>query len=153
MSSLANMLSERRLVLRSGGARGADISFEKGVTLSEIFLTDHKRINGQISYYDPEMLKQASEIASKFHPVWGRLDEYSKKLHTRNTFQILGEELKTPSSFVICWTEDGKPKGGTAQAIRVATHYNIPIFNLGSPSGLDDFKCSYNLKIATDSLI
>lgn len=96
MSSLANMLSERRLVLRSGGARGADISFEKGVTLSEIFLTDHKRINGQISYYDPEMLKQASEIASKFHPVWGRLDEYSKKLHTRNTFQILGEELKTP---------------------------------------------------------
>jgi hypothetical protein len=44
---------------------------------------------------------------------------------------ILGKRLNDPVSLVICWTEGGKPKGGTAQGIRIAEHYGIPVFNLG----------------------
>ena len=34
--------------------------------------------------------------------------------------QVLGLDLKTPSKFLICWTPEGKEKGGTATAIKLA---------------------------------
>ena len=46
--------------------------------------------------------------------------------------QVLGEDCNTPSSFVLCWTPNGKEIGGTSQALRIAKHYNIPIINWGT---------------------
>jgi hypothetical protein len=47
----------------------------------------------------------------------------------RNYRQIRG--LDAPDSkFVICWTPNGELKGGTAQAIKIAKNYGIPVFNL-----------------------
>jgi hypothetical protein len=54
----------------------------------------------------------------------------AKKLMARNMYQVLGQDLETPTSFIVCWTKDGKASGGTGQALRVAKKYNIPIFNL-----------------------
>lgn len=34
------------------------------------------------------------------------------------------------SSFVVCWTSDGKDSGGTGQALRIARDRNIPVYNL-----------------------
>ena len=48
----------------------------------------------------------------------------------RNGYQVLGYDLKTPSKFLICWTKDGKETGGTAQAMRIAKDYKIPVYNL-----------------------
>jgi hypothetical protein len=48
----------------------------------------------------------------------------------RNAMQILGEDLQTPTEFVIAWTIDGRDSGGTGQALRMADYYGIPIFNL-----------------------
>lgn len=31
---------------------------------------------------------------------------------------------------IICWTADGGASGGTGQAMKIARHYNIPVFNL-----------------------
>ena len=55
---------------------------------------------------------------------------------TRNVHQILGLDLRTPTSAVICWTADGatsittEDTGGTGQAIRIASDLGIPVFNL-----------------------
>ncbi len=46
------------------------------------------------------------------------------------TFQVLGSDLETPVSFVVCWTIGGKISGGTGQALRIAKDLGIPIFNL-----------------------
>lgn len=78
------------------------------------------------------------EIAKQFHPAWFRCNDYAKKLHGRNSFQILGLSLKEPSNFVICWTPDGCidqetrtfRTGGTGTAISIASSYNVPVFNL-----------------------
>ncbi len=59
-------------------------------------------------------------------------------LHVRNTFQVLGPNLDDPSDFVVCWTPDGAEKaedtsevtGGTGTAIRIASTYEIPVYNL-----------------------
>lgn len=34
---------------------------------------------------------------------------------------------------VICWTKEGKRGGGTGQALRIAQHFYIPIFDLALP--------------------
>lgn len=43
----------------------------------------------------------------------------------------MGSNLKTPSDFVVCYTENGKLEGGTSLGIKIAMNYNIPIFNYG----------------------
>jgi hypothetical protein len=52
----------------------------------------------------------------------------------RNSYQMLGSDLKIKTDFVICWTPGGKMVGGTGQALRMAAYYGIPVFNLGSAS-------------------
>jgi len=46
--------------------------------------------------------------------------DYAKKLHGRNVKQVLGDDLKTPSDFLLCWTKEGKDVGGTRTAIVLA---------------------------------
>lgn len=135
MTTLASMLEDLGMILRSGGAKGADLAFEKGVKDS-----DNKEI-----FYSHHANLESIKIASKYHSAWDFLPEYARKLHARNVFQILGKDLQTPSSIVICWTPDGAEKseqtskktGGTGQAIRVADAYNIPIINLHHWNSLD----------------
>jgi hypothetical protein len=42
----------------------------------------------------------AYKLVDKFHPAAHRLKPYAKRLHARNSFQVLGNDLMTPSSFV-----------------------------------------------------
>jgi hypothetical protein len=123
--------------LRSGHAPGADQAFEDGAKLRngkmEIYLP-WRSFEGADS--SPEFVltqdyhPEATEIAMKFHPAWHRCSQGAKKLHQRNVYQIVGKELDTPTDLVICWTKDGARKGGTGQALRMAEHLQIPIFDL-----------------------
>ena len=126
----------RNFVLRSGGAAGADTAFENGADRKEIYIP-WAGFNGPSS---PSMSRivsgdhaEARAIAKQFHPAWDQCSEGAKKLHTRNVHQVLGRDLIEPSAFVICWTPNGSSKGGTGQALRIARHWTIPIFDLGHP--------------------
>ena len=124
--------------LRSGGARGADEAFEQGCDevrgLKEIF-------------YARDANAPAIAIAKRVHPMWYKLGAYAQKLHARNCFQILGANLNSPSSFVLCWTPDGangvsvatsRDSGGTGQAIRVAAAHLIPVINMYQKNWRDE---------------
>lgn len=127
-------LKSKGYILRSGGALGADSFFESMITDSndkEIILP-WKEYNGNKSPYY-EVPQEAYNIASLHHPVWNKLTPVVQKIMARNSCQILGLDLKTPVDFVVCWTKSGKLIGGTAQAMKIAIHYNIPIFNLWFP--------------------
>lgn len=126
MTEIAITLSSKGYWLRSGGAKGADRAFELGAGFrKEIFLA---------SDATPEAMK----IAARFHPAWDRCGEYARKLHGRNSFQVLGKSLDDPSSFLICWTPDGAVShsertvrtGGTGTAISIAEDAGVPVFNL-----------------------
>jgi hypothetical protein len=77
-------------------------------------------------------------MAGLYHPAWGRCSDYAKRLHGRNSLQVLGDNLKTPSGFLVCWTKDGATShyersidtGGTGTAISIATAYDVPVYNL-----------------------
>jgi len=120
--------------LRSGGAIGADRAFESNAVLKQIF-------------YEEDATTEVIEIAASFHPAWHNCKPRARRLHGRNVFQVLGRDLNSPSSFVVCWTPDGcttdKARsittGGTGTAISVADHYKIPVFNLARPDHKSTF--------------
>ena len=142
MRGIGQYMASEGWTLRSGGASGADISFEEGSDLAlgkkEIYIP-WKRFNHSQSELHPEKypFSQAEmEFSAKFHPAWHRCSPSVRLLHQRNTRQIFGleaihGEFIIPTKFVICWTTNGTMTGGTSQALRIATAYNIPIFNFG----------------------
>lgn len=133
-------LATQGLTLRSGGANGADLAFEIGCDM----------VNGKKEIYLPSLgfnnstsklvvsKKEAYDIAKYYHPQWSILKPYAKKLQARNSHQVLGEDLNTPSSFIICWTRNGNGQGGTGQALRIARDKNIPIFDCGHYNDINE---------------
>lgn len=133
MKQIATHLARKGYTLRSGGAGGADKAFEDGCDKvngkKEIFLPWPNFENSKSSLVVTN--KQAAEIAEKYHPYWENLSQGARKLQARNSCQVLGHNLDSPSRFIICYTKGGKGKGGTGQAIRIARSHNIPIFDCG----------------------
>lgn len=131
-TTLAYDLYLKGYILRSGHAEGADQAFEQGAPECDIYIP-WKNFNGSnnkthlLVYMDQEL----RDIASKHHPAWDKCSEGAKKLHARNVHQVLGNNLDSPSEFLVCWTPNGSGSGGTGQAIRIAQAYGVPIFDFG----------------------
>lgn len=146
--SVAVYLANQGFTLRSGGAKGSDKSFENGCNqvrgLKEIYLP-WKGFEGSNSDLIVEGGGKAFEIAEGFHPYWHNLSQGARKLQARNSHQVLGNDLNTPSSFIICWTKNGSGSGGTGQAIRISKHYNIPVFDAGKYKDVDEIKIELKL--------
>ena len=140
IQTLALQLANEGWCLRSGGADGADSAFERGAIEgngnTEIFIPWRGFNNNTSPLYTIPTL--ATEIAAKFHPAWNMLRPPVKKLMARNVQQILGRNCDDPVDCVICYTPDGcedgtlttSKTGGTGQALRIATFFEIPIYNL-----------------------
>lgn len=146
---VAKYLSSKDCVLRSGGAKGADSAFELGAARKEVYLPwrNFEGRNSNLIVSNP----RAFEIAKKYHPRWNYLSQGAQKLQARNSHQILGMDLDSPSNFVICWTEGGKGGGGTGQAIRIALDHNIPVFDCGKYADVKE--CAIELKKFLDKII
>ncbi len=128
MTNLAKKLATEGWTLRSGGALGADTAFEYGATL----------VSGLKEIYRPsDANKDALEMAAMIHPAWHKCSDYVKRLHARNCFQVLGRDLRTATSFLVCWTLNGADVGGTRTAIVLARAYGIEVINLGLQEQLE----------------
>lgn len=138
---LGKVLAEKGFILRSGHAEGSDQAFETGCDLvngkKEIYLPWKGFNNSDSKLF--WISNEAMDLAKKYHPVFDRQTVGVKKLLARDGYQVLGYRLNDPTNMVICYTEFGKNKGGTSQAIRIANDYNIPVFNAGTYSNLDLF--------------
>ncbi len=124
MTALAKILESKGFCLRSGHAKGADLAFEKGTSIKEIFRSK-------------DATEEAIELALKFHPNPKALKnkgDYVLRLMGRNMQIISGQFLDSNVEFVVCWTKDGKASGGTGQAIRYANSLGIPVYNLKNMS-------------------
>lgn len=133
---------DRGFILRSGHARGMDISFEKGHDFHAQGGEVRKRIylpregfEGGVSdeYTTSYIHPHAYVIAKRIHPNWKACDEFSRNAHARNCHQVLGDDLNTPSTVLFCYTHEGLAEGGTRTAIILAQEVGIPVFNFGTP--------------------
>lgn len=143
MTQIGNHLAQAGLVLRSGGAHGADQAFEQGCT----------QANGEKQIFIPwagfcgresqpntfiGASPEALALTEKFHPNWAACSQGARTLHARNAHQVLGKYLDEHAKFVICWIKGGTGAGGTGQAIRIAKAFNISVFDLGRENVLAD---------------
>lgn len=132
MRDVAFALASLGATLRSGGAPGADVAFEAGCDAGggrkEIFVpwASFSGNPAHIVVSSPE----AAAIAQQHHPAWARLSRGGQALMARNSCQVLGLDLRSPSHRILCWTRDGGPTGGTGQALRIAASVGIPVRNL-----------------------
>ena len=152
MKAIGYFLAKAGWVLRSGGADGADSAFEDGCDRAdgwkEIYLP-WKGFNKKEGYYD--LCDHAFELAELIHPAWDACSDGAKRLHARNTYQVLGALHDEPSKLVICWTKDGKLSGGTRTALVIARNHKIPIINLADDNSYAHWSASQILdKIASD---
>lgn len=147
MQRIGKRLEERGFTLRSGGAAGADSAFEAGATSHKEIYLPFAGFNGKTSPFS-EASKEAFEVAKLVHPAWQALGETARKLQARNSHQVLGQDLRTPSEFVVCWTPAGeeteaertRDTGGTGQAIALASRWRVPVFNLQRADALERLK-------------
>ena len=146
MQWISGKLYEKGYTLRSGGAKGADTSFSLGAAEAslgsstipyKIYLPwngfndcGHNPSRGFFDASTAPTWQEALDMVDKYHPAPNKLSSFARKLMARNSYQVLSTTLKDPVDFVICWTKGGKLVGGTAQAMKIAMDFGVPIYNL-----------------------
>lgn len=148
MTEISSLLEKEGYILRSGGASGADVAFEQGITDRKnmnIYLPKaifNSRRQSPPSYifieYKSEEWFRAYE-SLKFHPRGSKMSPSTQLMMIRNFFQVRGVIGERDSDFVICWTPDAAngtsiktsyDTGGTGQALRISASLGIPVYNL-----------------------
>ena len=144
LRDVATYLKSKGCILRSGGAKGSDRIFQDVFENSNADMEIYIAWNGfEGLYANGKNIILADhpnckEYTLKYHPNPSYLSVGAFKLMNRNAHQVLGYDLKTPTDIVVCYTQGGKIKGGTSQAIRMAMDYNIPIVNIGGEKSYED---------------
>ena len=142
MSLIGKKLDERGWILRSGGAIGADLAFEKFVKNKYIYTV--KNFDFSESNY--------SFCKTELSSVWDKklnfddYNSYCQILLMRDINQVLGS-VKTStehSKFLIAWTKsenyNDSSIGGSRIAIRCALKYGIKVYNLVNKATLEMIK-------------
>lgn len=153
MREIGRIGATRGWLYRSGDAIGSDAAFRDG-----FFSAPEGHKGGFVGYLANEG-KRDPGPGSKFLPLepWtyavggrfhdqpervgltragartkiGQKGDASAALISRNTFQLLGDDGRSVTDAVICYTEGGSGSGGTGQAIRIANYLGIPVIDLG----------------------
>ena len=130
---IACLLEQDGWRCRTGDASGSDSVFRDAYIPNPMNIYVFSARAVQVDLYGTA--DRAREIMYKYHPNPDavRRSKFSEYLLTRDVYQVLGPSLEDPSKIVICYTEEGKLKGGTAMAIRIANAYGIPVLNIGNP--------------------
>lgn len=134
---------ERGWWVRSGHADGADYAFEVGARENCIVYLPWRTFNkdkelvgrGHAEPFREEVFK----IVCKHQPYAKDLTSGVKLIKSRNVYQVLGVDLKSPSNVVVCWTPFGETTGGTGLAIQIAEANKIPVINVGDERVEKDF--------------
>lgn len=153
MERMAYCLALKGLNLRTGGAPGADLAFEAGAARGrgfiEVFIpwpSFGKESKNHKKYFMPftnaRTTVMAERLAKSVVPHWDNLKQGARKLHSRNTFQVLGRTLNDPSDFCIGYAKVLKKdqyKGGTNTAFQLARKSGVQLINLAEKKDMAKF--------------
>jgi len=128
MHWMAGRIAHCNIILRTGGARGADTAFIDGARAAGA-------PDSLVEVYRPRDALEpwgswSLPTVARYHPNPQALSYSGTLLMARNAMQVLGPRGDDPVQFVVCWTPEGKGGGGTGQGIRIARDYDIPVYDL-----------------------
>ena len=137
MRDIAIELNKKNYILRTSGVSIPDSCFEEHSDDTEIYLP-WKDFNNSTSkiYKYPKECRTIAAIFNNRH--WENLSFSVQAMLVRNVCIILGQDLKSPIHFLICWTPDGienisektSRTGFISHPISIANAAKIPVFNL-----------------------
>ena len=144
MEQYAIELARAGLVLRSGGAQGADTAFYNGYRYAreQLLYPCEAEIYVPWASFALSVREDWKHIyrrnhtavtwAKAVHPVYSALKQGVQLLHERNVHQVLGKDLSTKSAFVLFYAQEtnGVVKGGTATAVHLARLVGVPTINM-----------------------
>ena len=146
MSKIAYKLARLGWHGRSGSAGGADLAFEQGFMQAVQDGVNKGGFTGYLpwggfngmnndQYHSVRgNCKSAASIAEKVHPAWDRCSRGARALHTRNVYQVLGNDLSTPSNLCLFYAQpigkSGQVKGGTNTAVKICIEKRTRCDNL-----------------------
>lgn len=160
LEDVGECLCDHGVAVSSGDADGCDKAGVRGAMRSSnwpfvgarVFLSKQvvtypngfvRRADNFI-YYDASQFpnyEEAKAIAFKARGSFHGLYENGIALHSRNPYQVLLDDLKSPVASVIFYArpvgKKGNVDGGTNTAIRIALDHNIPTINLATDEGMD----------------
>ena len=123
-------------IVRSGGMKGIDNFVETFTRKVELHLPwkgfDNKDSK---STFNSE---EAKEYAKRCHPTWDGIKPAAQAFFAKNVRMVYGKELKSPTQFVVIWSEDGAEQtidrtartGMAGHILALARQLRIPVFNL-----------------------
>ena len=144
--NLALLAATNGVIMRSGGAEGADLCAETAyfeaskenpevLKLVEIFVPwrSFNASNPLHKHYSKSLPGVEEEeclltVMNESHYL--NLSNGAALLHLRNCKEILGDNLDSPVDVVICFTVNRKVVGGTATGIKLAINSGIPVYNI-----------------------
>lgn len=135
MKEMAYTLSVSNVILRTGGALGADSAFIHGNDKHD---ENNCRLylpwNGYNDFSTDQIKLPAWAfvMAKEYHRNWDNCSIGTMRMHTRNCLIVLGDSGDDPVDFIICYTDGGKITSGTGMALKIANAMDIPVYNLGS---------------------
>lgn len=117
--------------LRSGLAEGADRAFESRAVRPELYSPHNyplRRLAAACKVFESSVRRLAG------CPSIYDMEPLTRSLLARSMHQVLGADLASPASCVVCWTPhtryQERSAGGTRYAVLLAQSLGIPIFNL-----------------------
>lgn len=138
-------------ILRTGGMDGPEDAFEKSTSKKEIYLPwrGFAEKESKFTYAHPA----AKILAARYQSGFDGLKNFVQAFLIKNVRIVLGTETKSPSLFMIVWTEDGAESlseksvrtGNSGHAIAIASDLGIPIFNFGKPDAEQRLRKYLNL--------
>lgn len=138
---IAGRLAKLEYVVYSGNADGSDMTFQTGSGGKTVLMLPWKGFNNKVynvenslAWFDLGNGHDGQSSVKEFHPAPDNLSSGANKMMARNYYQIHGVPYKgfPQVSFVICCADQDKNgiKGGTGQAVRIATSMWIPVVNI-----------------------
>lgn len=141
---MAAKLASRGFTARLGGMDGLDKTIADALTPQAYELQlPWKNFGGfesKTSYSSPEVMA----IAKHFSDTWDTLKLPIQGFLGKNVRVLLGEKTKSIAMFLVVHSEDGAEHirevtsrtGSVGHAIKIANHFNIPVFNLQKQDAL-----------------
>ena len=138
--NISSYFAKKDMVLRTSGSKGIGSDAIKGCDDNQ----------GQYDAFVPwdgynkipicyELTKEAFDIAEAFNGKYSTMSQTNRKILAAMSYQVLGDDLISPSDFVICYSNRGKGKGGNVgHLIKIAKAYGVPIFDIGKYQNRND---------------
>ena len=87
---------------------------------------------------------ESMDLAKKVYPTWEKQKEYMLKIYSKNIRMIAGQNIRSPSRFVLCWSPDGietsaartNNSDGIEFYLKVSEVYKLKAYNLAAENAL-----------------